>query len=90
MAAKITKIVIRMGNTEVELTPDEAKELKAALSSLFPDPVYIPRDRVIIRELPWHGSRWWEPWQLTMCDTSETKYKTGTVGGNTAVLCMKG
>lgn len=35
MTAKIEKIVLEIGDKKVELTPEEAEELKALLSDLF-------------------------------------------------------
>lgn len=54
---EITKINIQVKDTKLELTLDEAKELKKALESLFPKPEieHVYMDRYI--DSPW---RYWK------------------------------
>lgn len=62
--AEVTKITIRVGGKEHELTTDEAREVMVALQKVFsPPPVYVPP--ITYPVLPW---RWWYPWG----DTTDT------------------
>ena len=44
MSAKIVKIVLEVSGKEIELSPEEAKELKQVLDGLYGEPVtFIPQ-----------------------------------------------
>ncbi len=40
--AEITKVVVKMGDTEVTLTPEEAKDLYRVLGNLFSEQRWYP------------------------------------------------
>jgi len=73
--AKIEKIVLEIGGKKIELSPDEAKELKDALSDMFGQTVYIPGSPIYIERWPkykpWRGPHWvdtprWETGTITL------------------------
>lgn len=51
---KITGIMLKIGEKEIQLTPEEAKDLKRALDEMYPS--YPPQPLVIEKHYP----RWWE------------------------------
>lgn len=71
--AKINKINITVGSNELELTLEQARDLKKILDELFPAP-YIPSAPIIIerdRWIPQPQPQWptWEP--NIICKSSE-------------------
>ena len=66
----VSKIVVKMGKKEVELTLEEAKELQELLNDTFgkKETVYIPGSPIYI-ERPYH---WTYPrWEVTYGNTSK-------------------
>jgi len=67
MTTKIDKIVLKIGKNVVELSPDEAKELKDMLNELYggEQVKYIPSPYTIyprwIYSDPWEYTRWTPP-----------------------------
>ena len=61
----INKIVLKIGDKEIALTPAQLRELKDVLETLFPEKVkYIPTAPIIIEKFidePWRLPR--QPWQ---------------------------
>lgn len=51
MNTKVKSITLLLGKKEIELTPEECKELKAALDDLYPSP------EKIVKEV--HHHDWW-------------------------------
>lgn len=53
---EVTKIKIRIGEKEHELTLDEARQVKAALQNVLDPPAVVPPITY-----PWRP--WWYPWR---------------------------
>ena len=62
MSAKIEKIVLKLGAKKIELSPEEAKELKSILEELFgKDKVqYVPQPYPVYPS-PWRYHSWGTP-----------------------------
>ena len=59
---EVTKIVIRMGEQDAELTIEQARQLKDALNELLgsKETVYIPSQPVVIEQrYPYHPYPYW-------------------------------
>lgn len=70
---KVEKIVVKMKDQELELTPDEARELKQILADLLGDnnqPIYVPQPYPVY-PTRW---RWWEPYWGTTTSGSGITY----------------
>lgn len=65
--AEITKTVFKIGNKEIEMSVDEAKELKTILGSMFGENI------TVIREYSDWYKRPWDWWKVTY-DTGGTYY----------------
>ena len=81
MGAEIKKVTIQIGSKEIELTVEEAKELRAALGELF--------QKEVVKEVihDYHPWRWQGPWWGIPiggpgCHNTGmgTAYSTGTQG----------
>jgi len=72
--SEIKKIVLEIGDKEIELTPDEAKELKDVLNNLFgeKDIVYIPKPYPVYHPYP----HWWVRYPDRIGDEIKIKCKT--------------
>ena len=66
MSTEVKKIVIQMGKKDVELTLDEAKELRNALDDLFP----MKSGPIIVPVYPSWPYRYWEPWYRSVSPVS--------------------
>lgn len=73
MKTEITQLKIRIGNREIELTPDEARQVHDELAKLFAPPPPVVSPIIIQQPLPW-SQPWWQspitceppsPWQIT-------------------------
>ena len=65
----ISRVVIDIGGKEIELSLDEAKELKDILNETFgnkQEPIYIPSPYPVYE--PWRY-RHWEPYRITCGNT---------------------
>lgn len=71
---KITKLLIEISKTQVELTLEEAKELYEQLGSLFGKEIeYVPSMPIVIEKDRWHP-----PYQPTWIDRTDIKYPSTT------------
>jgi hypothetical protein len=76
MNCEISKIVIKLGSREIELTTEEAKSIQAELNHLFnhlelptmPVPTYVPYPVIVNPEAPWFP----RPWEITYTSNSNT------------------
>ena len=85
MSTEIKKIIIRMGKKDVELTLDEAKELKTLLNDTFGRETKVV-ERIIERDTYRHWRPYYWP-SITVAPSPETTPWTvtsGTSGGFTA------
>jgi hypothetical protein len=62
----ISKIIIKIGETEISLSLDEARELKNKLGELFPNDFIYPSPYVI----PYSPNNPYPYWTITVGDTS--------------------
>ena len=75
-STEIKKLTIKMGKHEVDLTPDEARELRDVLDDLFGKSeriVTVPQPYIV----PTYPYRWWyyEPsWKYMPTDTITVSY----------------
>ena len=80
---KIKNLTVKIGNTEVEVTVKEAKDLKKALDELFRSEIkteYVPSP------YPVYPHPWYErPYVTWLCDDSNTTYTLQQQGNVT--LC---
>lgn len=68
----ITKITIKVGNKEMELTPDELEELKQDILKVSPDPVYMPPVVIPAPNPPSPYPPPWEPYVTWVHSDSST------------------
>jgi hypothetical protein len=92
MSTEIKKVVIRMGKKDVDLTLEEARELKDALAAFFPSSIPISYPIIIERD-PYWARRWWQPYYTS--GTTSGMYMSGSAGQRTAesdtlYLCKAG
>lgn len=50
---KISKVVLTVGKKEMELTPEEVRDLKLALEKMYPEPT---------KEIVYRDNWWLTPW----------------------------
>ena len=88
--AEIKKIVLKIGDKEINLSPKEAKELCQLLEDLFG----VKREVERIREyIPWYAPTWWqEPYKITWdVKTNQPSYLTAwsvqSSGENSILEC---
>lgn len=74
---EIKRIVIRLGDKEVSLTPSEARELKDILKEMFGDQVVTPNTYHVYPVYPWYEPYRTDRWEVTVGDTQT---------GNSAVV----
>ncbi len=77
---KIETIKIKMGEVEVSLTPDQAKELKDLLNDLFGNVTYTPYIPYIPYTNPYPPYKWiyWEPYYYDTPNTVTYCLNTNT------------
>ena len=68
MTTEVKKITLQIGKREIELSVDEARNLKAALEGLF--------GRDVVREVVRDGCHHWHWWQTPYSYTSMVTYDT--------------
>jgi hypothetical protein len=72
--AEIKKIVLKIGDKEISLSPQEAKELKSVLNELFGDPITVREVHHLDWKLPYiPASPYFGPmWQVGLNDNVVT------------------
>ena len=72
---EIKKVVIKIGDKELSLSIDEAKELKTILNQTFGggETIYVP---TVIREYPPYV---YPHWTITYGDSNTKDYSSGTM-----------
>ena len=62
--SEIKKIVLSVGDKEIELTPDEAKELRKILGDLFgeKETTVVPMPYPVYPNYPYFGGTWVTTW----------------------------
>ena len=90
----INKLVLQLGDKEVELTMPQAKELHAALNELFNKEPEVQRDHYYYYPTrPLHVGPYWNPYHDTIwCSSSGNvigTLTTNTTSGTTLALDCK-
>ncbi len=79
MSAEVKRVTIQIGTREIELSVEEAKELKIALEGIFPPPqiTFVPQPYPVPYEQPWY--RRYPYWEVTCASDGTSKYESRVV-----------
>lgn len=82
---ELKKLVLEVGKKTIELTPTEARELKAILTDLFggEKTVFVPQ---VIKEIVDRRPYWYDKWTLTAPNAGDIVYCSNTCDQYKATL----
>ena len=73
---KISKIEVKLGDTKISLTPEQAKKLHAALHEMFGDDAVVTKEYIYSRP-------WWSPGYVYCASGTSATYTTANAISHT-------